>query len=94
MLDLRYLKHGPVTANSSNRTGGSGPGLPFGHDLCLGSRPTEKSNLLIVNVVRLTMLRIDPELTQSLQLVDSHSLTCVGIADLILKRTNADAVLA
>ena len=32
-------------------------------------------------------MRIDAELTQRLQLWDSHSWACVGIADLTLKRS-------
>ena len=33
-------------------------------------------------------MRIDAELTQRLQLWDSHSWACVGIADLTLKRSS------
>lgn len=39
----------------------------------------------LVNVARLTMLRIDAELTQRLQLGDWHSWACVGMAGLPLK---------
>jgi len=53
----------------------------------LAYRLTANCDVLIVNTALLSMLRmrIDAELTQRLQLEDSHSWACVGMADLTLK---------